>query len=154
MEERLQRATEKLNKELEDVGPSLISLSSMDNVAHIAEYVQVIFTSWFCTFLNGKTVLYFYHITPADPVTHGPHPPPPVPVHIYLHFVLVMCLRNFIVMYNNQLVVSSLAPCTVFGAHKSPWESSFASCSGACMSVQWVKHLALRSSVSSGVQTI
>lgn len=41
LEERLQRATEKLNKELEDVGPSLSSLSNMDDVTKIADYVQV-----------------------------------------------------------------------------------------------------------------
>ncbi|KAG8256350.1 Dynein heavy chain 12, axonemal [Homalodisca vitripennis] len=42
LEERLQRSTEKLNKELEDVGPSLTSLSNMDDVSKIAIYVQFI----------------------------------------------------------------------------------------------------------------
>lgn len=41
LEERLQKTTEKLNKDLEDLGPSLMSLSNMDDTAKIFEYVQV-----------------------------------------------------------------------------------------------------------------
>lgn len=41
LEDRLQKTIEKLNKDLEDIGPSLSSLSNMDDTKKIFDYIQV-----------------------------------------------------------------------------------------------------------------